>query len=51
MVVLEIIIIRIFDDSLFVLEPSLVLRVELSLGYVSRSGLSHICVHRFFKCY
>ena len=39
------------DDSLFVLEHSLVLRVELSLGYVSRSRLSHIRVHRFCKCY
>ena len=51
MVVLEVIIIRIFDDSLFVLDHSLVLRVELSSSYVSRSRLSHICFHRFFKCY
>lgn len=47
MVVLEIITIRIFADSLFVLEHSLVLRVELSLG-LKIKFMPYMCSQVFF---
>lgn len=51
MVVLEIITIRIFADSLFVLEHSLVLRVELCLG-LKMKFMPYMCSQIFFlKCY
>ena len=47
MVVLEIITIRIFADSLFVLEHSLVLRVELCLG-LKMKFMPYMCSQIFF---
>ena len=50
MVVSEIITIRIFADSLFVLEHLLVLRFELCLG-LEIEFMPYMCSPVFFKCY
>ena len=50
MVVLKIITIRIFADSLFVLEHSLVPRVEPCLG-LKIKFMPYMCSQVFFKCY